>query len=54
MDRFAMKISDRIMRQGDRILPAVPGEVLNDEVIRQLYDLDPVLVVLIHRQEAWN
>ena len=42
---LAMKISDRIICvKGDRIFACgAPGEVLNDEVIRQLYDLDPVL-----------
>ena len=42
---LAMKISDRIICvKGDRIFACgAPGEVLNDEAIRQLYDLDPAL-----------
>ena len=42
---LAMKISDWIICvKGDRIFACgAPGEVLNDEVIRQLYDLDPAL-----------
>jgi cobyrinic acid a,c-diamide synthase len=40
---LAMKISDRVICvKGDRIFACGrPGEILNDEVIRKLYDLDP-------------